>query len=92
MTELMTWGKSNERSSQGWMYRPIDRRYWTAYWSDLWDTIKRDGKIKYDDATHEYVSENRRIVSIPYAIPDDFGCLVGVMQRDFIGGPDRVEV
>lgn len=92
MTDLFTWGRSDQKASQGSMYRPFDRRFWSAHWSEFWGTIERDGKITYDTSTHVWASETKRILSMPYAVPDDFGSLVAVMPRTLIGGPDREDV
>lgn len=89
MESSMTWGQKDARSAQGYMYRTLDRRYWYASWSDFWDTLQRDGAIRHNTETNELASENRRIVIYPYAITDDFGQLVAVKPRTFIGGEDR---
>lgn len=81
MDSPMTWGQKDASSAQGYMYRTLDRRYWTASWSDFWGSLERDGKIKHDPATHELRSENRKIVTYPYAITDDFGRLVAVYPK-----------
>lgn len=77
MLESYTWGKTDSKAAQGWMYRRIDRRYWSAAWSDFWNTLERDGPQTFrEDGSRR--SENGRIVSFPQAVMDDFGFLVPI--------------
>lgn len=71
----ITWGKSDARCNQGWakLVRP---GIWSAHWSEFWDTPERDGPVLYAD--HMWSSANKRYISYPYAVMDDFGFLVPV--------------
>lgn len=76
--ESLTWGACTARSSQGWAHRVqfYGRRFWTAYWSGLHDTLERDGSINY--RANAWRSESGVFLTYPYAVVDDFGDLVPV--------------
>ena len=76
--ETLTWGACTARSSQGWAHRVqyYGRRFWSASWSGLHDTLERDGSINY--RTNAWRSESGVFLSYPYAVADDFGVLVPV--------------
>jgi hypothetical protein len=83
MNELITWGKCDSKSAQGWAKPTLDRRYWTASFSGTHDTHEKDGKVTYKN--HAWVSETEKNVSYPYAVVDDFGYLTPVSTN-----PNRV--
>ena len=76
--ESLTWGARTARTSQGWAHRVTfyGRRFWTASWSGLHDTLERDGPVAYRD--NAWRSENGVFLTYPYAVVDDFGDLVPV--------------
>jgi len=72
---ILTWGKSNQYGNQGYAIRSnLDPRYWTVSWSELWDTLERDGFILwYGDSWRSW---NGKTVLYPSAVTDDYGNLV----------------
>lgn len=76
MDEMFIWGRSNAKADQGCAYRVLDRRFFHAYWSELFDTHERDGPMEFDGKA--WRSEGGRIVSYHKAVVDDFGELVPV--------------
>lgn len=73
---MITWGRENSKGCQGYAFERLDRRYWIAGWSELWDTIERDGYMKY--GSNHWFSLGGKTVSYPYAVIDDYGALVPV--------------
>ena len=74
--ELICWGRDANRCRQGHAYRLIDRRYWSVYWNNLFYTLERDGPMQWDGVA--WRSMGGAVVSIPYAVIDDYGNLMAV--------------
>ena len=74
--ERHTWGKCDRTSAQGWAYRRLDRRYWSASWSGSQGSMQRDGQMTYRQ--YAWRSENEVNVDYPNAVIDDYGNLVPV--------------
>ena len=72
----MTWGAENQHGHQGFAFCTLDRRYWCASWTELWDTLERDGYMM--QGSNCWFSWGGKNVSYPYAVMDDFGTLVAV--------------
>ena len=77
--EAMRWGRQDAGVPQGSAYRHhFDRRYWTAQYSALYNTLERDGPITFDGKA--WRSAGGASVSFPRSIQDDFGSLVPVAR------------
>ena len=75
-SEIYIWGRELRNAYQGIAMRCMDRRFWHAQWSGLFDTLERDGQMRYEG--NFWRSENDIFLSYPKAIMNDYGDLVPV--------------
>lgn len=80
--EILLWGRRGPKGeSQGGAIRnSLDRRWFTTYWSYLFDTLERDGPMVF--SANVWRSEGGRTVSYMVAVVNDYGDLVPVSQPD----------
>ena len=74
--EIYLWGRKAQGCRQGHAIRLLDRRFWAVSWSGIFDTIERDGKMRYEGDM--WRSENDVFLCYPRSVMDDYGSLVPV--------------